>query len=268
MRFVRFFISITVTTVLIIVLSIPLGSIPPLGRFLSPQHGFWVNAEPVKKDFTEDLNFPQLQNKVEVYFDDRLVPHVFALSDHDAYYVQGFLHAKFRLWQMEFQTQVAAGRLAEILGRGSEDAILNNDRLMRRLGMVSSAEKAVKDMDSNPTTKVIADAYTAGVNAYISQLEQSSIPIEYKLLNYQPERWSNLKTCLLLKYMSYDLTGYENDFERTNAKAVFSQSDYELIYPERQDSLQPIIPRGTLFDFPSVIPATPASADSLYFQLA
>ena len=266
MRLVPFFISITITIVLIIVLSIPLGSIPPLGRFLSPQHGFWVNAEPVQKDFSDDFNFPELQSKVEVYLDDRLVPHVFAQNDHDAYFVQGYLHARFRLWQMEFQTHVAAGRLGEILGRGANDAILNNDRLMRRLGMASSAEKAVKDLENNPTLKPVADAYTAGVNAYISTLVKSALPIEYKLLNYQPERWSNLKTCLLLKYMSYDLTGHENDFERTNAKAVFSRADYELMYPERPDSLKPIIPPGTFFDFPSVTPIAPVTADSLYFQ--
>ena len=169
---------------------------------------------------------------------------------------------------MEFQTQVAAGRLSEILGRGEGDAILNNDRLMRRLGMVSSAEKAVLEMEKNPITKSIADAYTAGVNAYISQLAISNLPIEYKLLNYQPEKWSNLKTGLLLKYMSYDLTGNENDFEHTNARAVFSKADYDLLYPGRADSLDPMIPRGTLFDYPSIIPLVPATADSLYYQLA
>ena len=39
--------------------------------------------------------------KVEVYLDDRLVPHIFAEDETDAYFVQGYLHAKFRLWQME-----------------------------------------------------------------------------------------------------------------------------------------------------------------------
>lgn len=266
MRLVPFLISITVTIVLIIVLSIPFSNIPPLGKILSPQHGFWVNAEPVNKDFNEDLNFTQLKHSVEVYFDDRLVPHIFAQSDQDAYFVQGFLHAKFRLWQMEFQTQVAAGRLSEVLGRGQNDAILNNDRLMRRLGMVSSAEKAVLEMEKNPTTKSMSDAYTAGVNAYIEQLAISNLPIEYKLLNYQPEKWSNLKTGLLLKYMSYDLTGHENDFEHTNAKAVFSKTDYEKLYPTRQDSLDPVIPRGTFFNIPAVTPIVPSTADSLYFQ--
>jgi penicillin amidase len=266
MRIAPFLVSFLMTVILIIVLSIPLGNVPPLGRFLSPQHGFWVNAEPVNKNYDEDLNFQQLQNKVEVYFDDRLVPHVFAQTDQDAYFVQGYLHAKFRLWQMEFQTQAAAGRLSEILGRGPGDAILNNDRQMRRLGMVVGAEKAVAEMEKNPTTKMMADAYTAGVNAYITKLAKSELPIEYKLLNYQPEKWSNLKTGLLLKYMSYDLTGHENDFEHTNAKAVMQKADYDLMYPNRQDSLEPVIPAGTLFASPGVNPVTPATADSLYFQ--
>src|SRR5215203_2991660 len=186
MRIVPFVVSITLTLLLIIVLSIPIGSIPPLGRFLSPQHGFWVNAESVNKGFSQDLNFPQIKNKVDVYLDERLVPHVFAQTEEDAYFVQGYLHAKFRLWQMEFQTHVAAGRLSEILGKGDGDVILNNDRLMRRLGMVSSAEKAVAEMEKNTATKTMSDAYTAGVNSYIEQLAISDLPVEYKLLNYQP----------------------------------------------------------------------------------
>ena len=266
MRIAPFLISFIATIVLIVVLSIPLGSIPPLGRFLSPQHGFWVNAEPVSKDFTEEFNFPELASKVEVYLDDRLVPHIFAQNDKDAYFIQGYLHAKFRLWQMEFQTHAAAGRLSEILGKGPGDAILDNDRLMRRLGMVSSAEKSVVEMQKNPITRTMSDAYTAGVNAYISRLTASNIPVEYKLLNYQPEKWSNLKTGLLLKYMSYDLTGHENDFERTNARAVFSAADYNLLYPTRQDSLQPVIPPGTIFDYPAVSTSIPYTADSLYFK--
>ena len=58
-----------------------------------------------------------LKINADVYFDDRLVPHIYANNNIDAYYVQGFIHAKFRLWQMEFQTYVAAGRLSEIRWR-------------------------------------------------------------------------------------------------------------------------------------------------------
>ncbi len=118
MRLVPFIISAAVTTGLVIALSIPIGSTPPLGSFLSPQEGFWQNAEPVDQDYNMTLQLPQLKDKAEVYFDDRMVPHVFAQNDEDLYFVQGYLHAKFRLWQMEFQTHAAAGRLSEIVGAG------------------------------------------------------------------------------------------------------------------------------------------------------
>ncbi len=53
-------------------------------------------------------------------------------------------------------------------------------------------------MESDPITKSETDAYTAGVNAYISSLTPNQIPLEYKLLNYKPEPWTNLKTSLFL----------------------------------------------------------------------
>lgn len=266
MKIVPFIISAAVTTGLTICLSIPLGSIPPIGSLLSPQEGFWQNAEPADQDYSESLQLPALKEKASVYFDERLVPHVFAQNDEDLYYIQGYLHAKFRLWQMEFQTHVAAGRLTEILGVGAQNAILNNDRNMRRLGMVHAATNSLDEMESDTTTKKVLDAYTAGVNAYVDQINSSNLPLEYRLLNYHPEHWTNLKTALFLKYMSYDLTGAENDIEYTNAKAVLGKVLFDKMYPVTQDSLDPILPKGTVFAPATVHPVMPASADSLYFQ--
>src|SRR5205085_9604716 len=115
------------------------------------------------------------------------------------------LHAKFRLWQMEFQTMAASGKLSEILGPGPDSAFLNNDRSMRRLGMVYGAKRSLAEMQRDQQTKKQMAAYTDGVNYYISQLTQADLPLEYKLLNYLPEKWSPLKTALLLKYLSFDL---------------------------------------------------------------
>jgi penicillin amidase len=265
MRVIPFVVSSIVTTGLIIALNSEWNvggkPIPPLGKFLSPQHGFWQNAEAVDEDFSSDLTFPDLRDKATVYLDDRLVPHVFASNEEDAYYVQGWLHAKFRLWQMEFQAYAAAGRISELIGpRG-----LNFDREKRRLGMVYAAERAVQEMEKNPVSKAECDSYTAGVNAYITGLKESELPIEYKLLNYQPEKWTNLKTALFLKYMSLDLAGAENDFEYTNAKSIFSMDDFDKMYPYSQDSLDPIVPKGTLYPPPAVPVLMPASADSAYF---
>ena len=217
MRAVLFIVSIAVTIVLIVILNSTLVLPAPLGKLLSPQHGIWQNAEPVNEDYTADLKFPELAGKVNIYFDERLVPHIFAEKENDAYFAQGYIHAKFRLWQMELQTHAAAGRASEIIG----DKALKHDREFRRLGMVYAAENSLKEMENDPLTKGECDAYTAGVNAYIESLNESNLPLEYKLIGYRPEKWSNLKTALFLKYMSYDLAGHDDDFEMTNAKIFF-----------------------------------------------
>ncbi len=263
MRYIPFAISTVVTILLIWVLNTKLGSIPPLGKFLSPQQGFWQNAEPADADFNADLKFPNLKGKVNVYFDDRLVPHVFADNDEDLYFVQGWLHAKFRLWQMEFQTFAAAGRISEFLG--NDPRFIEYDRETRRSGMVYAAENALKEFEADPVSKATCNAYTAGVNAYIESLTESQLPIEYKLLGYHPEKWSNLKTALFLKQMSRTLAGEVDDLPLTNEKAFIPFSEFNILYPQVPDSLTPIIPEGTKFAPPGIVPVKPASADSLYF---
>jgi len=251
-----------ITVMLIVAFNSTLLLKAPLGKLLSPQQGLWQNAEPVNENYSEKLSFPQLKGKVNVYFDERLVPHVFADNENDAYFVQGYLHAKFRLWQMEFQVRAAAGRLSEVIG----DKTLEYDRQQRRLGMVYAAENSLKEIEKDPVTLAECDNYTAGVNAYIESLDQSSLPVEYKLLGYQPEKWTNLKSALFLKYMALELAGYERDFEMTNAKSLFSSADFDKIYPIVMDSLDPIVPKGTVFGPPGIKVKIPATADSLYYD--
>src|ERR1700679_87981 len=131
MRILPFVITSAITVGLIVSLNTNLLLPAPLGSLLSPQQGIWQNAEDDNYNFSADLKSPQLKGKVNVYLDDRLVPHVFAEKENDVYFVQGYIHAKFRLWQMEFQTDAAAGTLSRILG----SAALTHDREFRRLGM-------------------------------------------------------------------------------------------------------------------------------------
>jgi len=123
-------------------------------------------------NFDASIVANELQGNVDVYVDDRLVPHIYADYDQDAYFVQGYLHAKFRLWQMDFETRVASGRLSEIAGADK----LPIDRMFRRLGMVYGAEKTEANInETNPNMKATVDAYTAGVNAYIKQLDPADL---------------------------------------------------------------------------------------------
>ncbi len=263
MRVVPFLISAVVTTGLVYVLNKKWGDIPPVGKFLSPQHGCWQNAEPADIDFADELVFPQLKGKAEVYLDERLVPHVFAENDEDLYFIQGYLHAKFRLFQMDLQTKAAEGRASEIAGAKAVDY----DKGKRRLGMKFAAENALKELDNDPIGKAAFREYTNGVNAYIESLSESAIPLEYKLLDIKPEKWTPLRTALLLKMMAEMLaSGTESDLAYTNAKTVFSNDQLKMLYPQVPDSLMPIVPKGTVFDVPGIVPVAPTTADSLYIN--
>ncbi|HVZ56388.1 MAG TPA: penicillin acylase family protein [Chitinophagaceae bacterium] len=266
MRTYPFLVSALLTLFLVFALNRRWGSVPAMGNFLSPQTGFWQNAEPSDMDFSSHLTIPGISGKVSVYFDDRLVPHVFADNDADMYFVQGYLHAKFRLWQMEFQTLAASGRISEILG--NDPRFINYDRETRRLGMVYAAENSLQVMEADPVSKAYCDAYTAGVNAYISSLTDATLPIEYKLLGYRPEKWTNLKCCLFLKQMSRTLAGegYAKDLQYTSERSVFTWDQMKLLYPQVSDSLEPIVPKGTAFAAPGIVPVPPRTADSLYFH--
>ena len=262
MKFVPFLLSSAITILLVVVFNTRWGAAPPFGEFLSPQHGFWQNAEPIDKDFSQDLQVPGLKDPAEIYLDDRLVPHIFAANEADAYYLQGYMHAKFRLWQMEFQAYAAAGRISELIGPKA----LGFDREKRRLGMVYAAEKTVAEAEKDSVSKAEADAYTAGVNAYITSLKESDLPVEYKLLGYKPELWTNLKTALFLKFMSLDLAGFETDFEFTNLRSKLGYETFNKMFPLGQDSLDPIVTVDTLSRIPGISLKPPADSDSAYLH--
>ncbi len=229
------------------------NSLPPLGRLFSPQEGFWQNADPVDLNFSGRVSLPGLSDSAFVWFDDRLVPHLFATNEKDLYFLEGYVTAEFRLWQMELQVRAAAGRVSEILG----PAALNFDRLQRRKGMVTAAEAALEELDQDSLSKMVTDAYTAGVNAWIGSLDYRKLPLEYKLLGYRPEPWSPLKCALLTKYMSDMLTGDVNSIENTNALRILSSQDFWKIYPDFPAGLDPIVPEGTRFDPPRAIAKAP-----------
>jgi penicillin amidase len=273
MRYVSVLLSTIITVALIVVLNMQLNiggsKTPRLGYFLSPQVGFWQNAEPANNPLNKQKSntvIAALKGTTEVYFDERLVPHIYAENDADAYFMQGYLHAKFRLWQMEFQTHTAAGRLSEIMGDSIKGTnFLKIDKYFRRMGLPYGAERTLKMMEMNPDTKVACDAYTSGINYYIDHLNAKDIPFEYKLLDYKPEHWSNLKSALFLKMMSWDLSGGgDHDLLMTNTKNFFGTEIYKQFFPLAVDSLSPIIPKNTPFEKPSIAVKTPEHLDSTY----
>lgn len=241
--------SISFLTTLILVYALNRGwnmgsPIPPLGKFLDPFHGFWQNAETPGARI-KATSIPGLSNKVTIVFDSVGIPHVFASNENDLYFTQGYITATDRLWQMEFQTHAAAGRISEVLGK----VALDFDRRQRRLGMVASAQKAIEVMESNPVSKAMVESYSNGINAYINSLSYEDYPLEYKLLDYAPEQWSGIKCALLLKNMAQTLNMGEKDLEMTNALSLFGKEMIDVLYPDRERVGDPIVDNAGQWKF-------------------
>jgi len=236
------------TGVLIYFLNRPIGSTPALGRFLSPTHGFWKSTVN-KESRNTTLTIECLQGTATVVYDEIGVPHIFADNEEDLMYAQGYAEAKDRLWQMEFQMFAAAGRLTELVG----EKALNMDRFNRRIGLVRAAQATLAEIEKDPVSKKIIENFTAGVNAYIDQLKPANLPVEYKLLGYEPEPWTPLKCALLIKYMAKDLTYYDTDVENTNTLQLFGAEVYNKLFPDfPAPVVDPIIPTDTKWNFNSV----------------
>ena len=253
MKVFGFLLSFLVTIALIVGLSWRIDSLPPLGYFLDPFHGFWQNAEGDHVPIETELTLDYLQQPVTVQYDSLLIPHIFAQNDADLYQAQGYVQASQRLWQMEFVTHLAAGRVSEIVGaRGRE-----HDRLQRRKGLMFAAEKSLRLMEEDPVAKELLDAYADGINSYINRLSYQDLPIEYKLLDYWPEPWTPLKSALLLKYMADDLAGSDEDLENTNALMMWGKQRFDFLYPQYYPDAEPVISADHPWDFEPVILDTP-----------
>lgn len=212
--------------ILTIAFSRSISILPPLGKLLNPYSGAVQNEK--NTDASGELKLAGCLAPIDIFYDDRHVPHVFAENDHDMYLAQGYVTAKDRLWQMDFISYASAGRLSEILGSG----YLEYDRLQRRVGMLWAAKRTLRLIEQNSETKQALDAYTEGVNAFIESLDTKSYPFEYKLMDYKPEPWTNLKSVLVMKYVSAMLTGYEEDISMAHMISAIGETEFRKLFPE------------------------------------
>jgi penicillin amidase len=210
-------------------------SIPPLGKLLNPFVGVVQNENPDQT--RQPIACPGLSDSVDIFLDARSVPHIYAKNKEDLYFSQGYMAAYFRLWQMDFLSYAAAGRLSEIF----TDGFLDYDRNQRRIGMLSSASTTLDSIEKDPETEKALTAYSKGVNAYIEKLSYKNMPFEYKLLDYKPERWTNLKTVLIMKYIANMLSGYEEDYEMSNLMLALGEKRFNQLFPNFPLHITPVV---------------------------
>jgi penicillin amidase len=123
-----------------------------------------------------------LQQPVEVRRDRWGVAHIYAETNHDLFFAQGFVAAQDRLYQMEIWRRTGTGELAEVFG----PRYVERDRIARLARYRGDMDAEWKSY--SPDAKEIAEAFTAGVNAFAEHAGER-LPIEFALLGFRPGRW-------------------------------------------------------------------------------
>jgi penicillin G amidase len=223
-------------------LSEQMFAVPPLGKLLDPFIGVVHCDDDRLQALETTLDEMELGDSVHIFFDDRKVPHIYAKREEDLYFAQGYVTAYLRLWEMDFLSYVSAGRMAEIFP-GKQ--FLEYDRSQRRMGILQAAKAALKVIENDPETNEILTAYTRGVNAYVQELSYKRMPLEYKLLAYEPELWSNLKTVLILKHMGNTLSGYEEDLRMSHMMLALGEEKFNKLFPDFHSHMTPVVDLAT-----------------------
>jgi penicillin amidase len=166
-----------------------------------------------------------LEAEVEIVRDRRGVPHIYARSEADLFFGQGYATAQDRFWQMELQRRLPAGRLAEIIG----PAALEVDRFFRRIGLHRAAQR---DLVRGTTAVHVAAAYAAGVNAYLER-HHDRLPIELVLLRVSPEPWTPLDCLLWGRFLAFALSpNWESEIVRSRLIARLGLELASALEPE------------------------------------
>ena len=149
----------------------------------------------------EGLNAP-----VDIYRDQMGIPHIYASTQHDLFFAQGYVHAQDRFWQMDAWRHIGSGTLSEMFGSGQ----VETDTFLRTLGWRITAEQEYAGLDSE--SKSIVDSYTNGVNAYLNDHDTTALSLEYAILgllspDYKIQAWTPINSLTWGKAMAWDLRG-------------------------------------------------------------
>jgi penicillin G amidase len=197
-----------------------------------------------------------LSAPVTVIRDASGIPHIEAENLTDAAYSLGFVHAQDRLWQMETNRRIGAGRLSEILGKTAID----KDRFLRTLGVYAAAKRTFDELDDK--TKNLMQAYAKGVNGFL-ETRTGALPIEFLILGFEPEPWSVYDSVVWTKMMSWDLSkNWGKELERMRLlRRLTPEQVADLLPPNPGDLVSP------LPDFRETYKTAMGEADTLFAMM-
>ncbi len=194
---------------------------------LGPVNGAWVSIRGSEVG-NRNFSLPGLEHNVTIEIDSSGTAHIYAVTDHDLFYAQGFYSAYMRLDQMELQAILASGNLTKFIG----SAGISSDRTVMEIGLPWNAYNQEKNISRNfPSFYTLLESYSAGVNAYIHSSYYVS-PLLFKLANIHPFDWSPYYSLVWQEYMSWTLTtGASDPLEYSLFYQAFGSNETSLLWP-------------------------------------
>lgn len=155
------------------------------------------------------------------------IPHIEAATWEDAVFLQGYVTAQDRMWQMDALRRLAAGELAEVVGKAG----LESDQEARRLRLAQVADDAARTMPE--ADRAIVAAYARGVNYYL-ETHRGRLPLEFTLLNYEPRPW-RIRDCVLagLQMFRTLTTSWKQEVAKMQMLESGDEAKVNFLFPAR-----------------------------------
>ncbi|WP_245944881.1 penicillin acylase family protein [Pelagibacterium lacus] len=192
----------------------------------------------------EQREVPGLEDAAEIIIDQWGISHIYAESDRDALFLQGYNAASDRLWQIDLWRKRGLGLLSENFGASYVD----QDRAARMFLYRG-------DMDAEwaaygPNGRTYAGAFVEGVNAYVQQVLDGELPlpVEFELTGTQPDLWSAEDA---VRIRSHGLTRNASSEVRRSQIACAADLEADALRSRLEPAWDPAIPEGL---DPCVIP--------------
>ena len=142
-------------------------------------------------DYDGTIKLNSIKAPVEISFDDKGIPQVWAESNNDLFFTLGWLHASERLFQMELVRRYSKGELSELFG----EIAFELDYRQRKIGFYRRSQSDFSDLSAE--TLETLQAYCRGINERIDY--KSILPPEFVILCLTPEKWKP-EDCLTIMY--------------------------------------------------------------------
>ena len=184
------------------VLAAGFGTIPPLGAVLDAGRGAWTSAVGGRPATSQTLRLPGLQHPVSVSYTAQGIASIRASTDHDVFLALGYVHASFRLGEMDEERRLGEGRLAQLAGPSD----LSSDEFELRLGLVRTAQREwAQTPRSSPAGQALL-AYAQGVNDDIARVRaDGDWPAAFSLARVYPGPWTPVDSLVVQGVLTEEL---------------------------------------------------------------